>query len=264
MGIAAAVGVLAAAGLTLSAPAGASGSTRVSSATTATPCTSAGYTLNVGIGSDTAGTWSISVTGAVDFADDALSADVTLPSNLPLPALDGATVHAVLVGGTLYVSVPAGLSGFVGGASWVSMALPSAINRAVDGLLAEGAAWCASSQSLVTTLSRGAHVSTLGTSSIGAVSAQGTQITQSGRRVAHALKVPHALLKGARNAFGRARLGVQVWSDGQGHLVSLAVDGPSISVSLQLTDVDQPVSITAPVGAVPLSPSLLSLFGGVL
>ena len=237
----------------------ASGSVRPSM-TTAAPCTSASYDLTVGVA--TSGTtWTVSAMGQVDFVHDDLTANVTLPSNLPVPALAGATLQVELVDGTAYVAVPPALAGFVGGAPWVSIALPSGISRGIDGLLARGATWCANSQSLVRTLARGSSVSSLNTASTGT---RGQEVRVPGRNILPALHVPKALTTKAQGSFGTGQVPVDVWSSGQGHLQGINFTAPSISVNLQLSETNQPVTITAPTGAVPLAPGLVGLLGGLL
>ena len=259
-GVAAAVLVAAAA--TISVASSASGTVRPS-VVTSTPCTSASYTLTVDVSAG-GSSWSGSAAGQVDFVHDDLTANVTLPSNLPVPGLAGATVQLVLVGGTAYVGVPPALAGFVGGASWVSIALPTGINRGIDALLTKGAQWCANAQSLVRTLGRGGVVSSLRTTT-GSTPSSGVEVRLPGKKVLPALHVPRSLThKSSGTVFGTSGVPVDVWSSGQGHLEGLAINSPSASIDLELSNTNQPVDITAPVGAVPLSPSLLGLLGGLL
>jgi len=255
-------GLLLAAGATMAVASSASGTVRPR-VVASTPCTSASYDLTVSMTSG-GSTWTGSATGQVDFVHDDLTANVTLPSNLPLPALAGATLQVELVSGTAYVAVPAALAGFVGGAQWVSVALPADINGGIDGLLASGAQWCANSQSLLRTLRRGGTVSSLGAST-SMPSASGVEVQLPGKKILSALHVPRSFTKKAGSLFGGGSVPVDVWSSGQGHLEDVAIDdAPSISVSLQLSNTNQPVTITAPAGAVPLSPNLLTLLGGLL
>ncbi|HLI73102.1 MAG TPA: hypothetical protein VKU86_04425 [Acidimicrobiales bacterium] len=220
------------------------------------PCASASYVLAVsGSGQATQG-WSLAANGQVDFINDAATANVTLPTAIPIPGLAGSDVQLVLVGGTAYASVPPALSGFVGGAPWVSVALPSSLDTVVNSVFPRLAAWCGNGQSVVSALGRHRGTS-LGSTSIGGEPVTGTQIRSSSSKVSRALGLPRGV--------GRARHGgvpVDVWDNGQGQLTALSVTLPSLSISLQLTNIDQPVSITAPTGAVPLSPSILSMIGG--
>ena len=225
------------------------------------PCTSATYALTVtGLSQATQG-WSFSVSGQVDFANDAADAEITLPTSIPISALAGANVQLVFVGGTAYVSVPAGLSGFVGGASWVSIALPSSLNSTVDSLFSRLAAWCGNGQSIVNTLNRHRGTTSLGSSSIGGVEVNGMQVHSSSSKVTRALGLPRGFGKKKLVRLGGGRVPVDVWDNAQGQLTELSVSLPSLSITLQLTNIDQPVSITAPAGAVALSPQILSLLG---
>jgi hypothetical protein len=228
---------------------------------TSPPCTSASYDLTVAatVGGNS---YSGSVKGQVDFVNDDLTANVTLPSNLPVPALAGATLQVDLVGGTAYVAVPPALAGFVGGAQWVSIALPAGLNGGIDGLLAKGAQWCANSQSLVRTLGRGPAVTSLGTSA-NAPATSGVEVRVPGKRVLPALHVPRSLTNKSGVTFGTSSVPVDVWSSGHA-LEGMAINTPSVTIDLQLSNVNQPVTITAPAGAVPLPPGLLSLVGGIL
>jgi hypothetical protein len=257
-----AAGVLVAAVTSVSVASAASGTVRPTTALSA-PCTSASYTLTVDV---TLGgnSWSGSAAGQVDFVHDDLTANVTLPSNLPLPGLAGATLQLELVGGTAYVAVPPSLAGFVGGASWVSIALPAGINSGIDALLTKGAQWCANSQSLVKTLGHGGVVSSLGTTT-GAAPASGVEVHLPGKKVLPALHVSRALSKKpSATVFGTSSVPVDVWTSGQGHLQGLAINSPSASIDLELSNTNVSVNIAAPAGAVPLSPNLLSLLGGLL
>jgi len=225
------------------------------------PCTSASYALTVAVTAP-ASTWSISVTGQVDFAAHAATASLTLPSTFPLAPLAGTTLQAELVGGMAYVAVPPAFSGLAHGASWISVALPSTLNTGLDALLDQGAAWCADSQSIVVALgSHGGVTTALGSSTIDNESATGTKIQQIGKRIPRALKLSRSLTKKAMAVFGRSKTPVEVWSNGQGQLVEMSIVGVYGSITLDLTNVNQSVSITAPSGALPLPPSFLARLG---
>jgi hypothetical protein len=232
------------------------------SATSPTPpCTSASYALTINVTAP-ASTWAISVNGQVDFVNHSATASLTLPSTIPFAPLAGTTLQAEVVGGTAYVAIPPAFSGFLGGASWVSIALPSALSTGLNTLLDQGAAWCANSQSIVLALgSHGGLTTSLGSSTVNNESATGTRIQQLGKRIPRALKLPHSLTKKSMPVFGSSRMPVEVWSNGQGQLVNLSIDGVSGSITLNLTNVNQPVTITPPSGAVSLSPAFLKLLG---
>jgi hypothetical protein len=262
VGVVAIAGLLLGVGITTAGLSGASGSPVVP---TTTPCTTASYALTVNVTPPTKTAWSISVTGQVNFTTDAATANLTLPSSFPIAALAGTTLQAELVGATAYIAVPPALSAFVGGASWVSVALPSKLGTSLNGVFSHLAAWCGNAQSIVIGL--GAHkgsTTSLGSSSINNVSANGTQVEQVGKRVSRALKLPPSISKKAGGVFGNGKLPIDVWANPQGQLVRLSITGSIGSVTLDVTNIDQPVSITPPSGAVPLSPSLLKMIGSLL
>jgi hypothetical protein len=222
------------------------------------PCTSASYTLTVDVTPPTGTALSISVTGQVDFVSEAVTASVTLPSSFPIAALAGTTLKAELVAGTVYVAVPASLSGFVGGAPWVSIAVPSTAATGLGTVFTDLASWCGNAQSIVSALdSHGGSTASLGSSSIDDVPATGTQVEQVGKRIPRMLKLPRSLTRGI---FEGGKAPIDVWADPQGQLVRLTIGG---TVTLTVTNIDQPVSITAPTGAVPLPQSFLKMFGSL-
>jgi hypothetical protein len=91
------------------------------------------------------------------------------------------------------------------------------------------------------------------------------EVHLAGKKVLPALHVSRALSKKpSATIFGTGTVPVDVWSTGQGHLQGLTVNAPSASIDLELSNTNAPVDITAPEGAVPLSPGLLSLLGGLL
>src|SRR5215472_3527872 len=90
------------------------------------PCKTATY--NISVSSPTQSGFSLSISGQADFTADAATANVTLPADFPISFLAGSTLQVVLVGGTVYVSLPPAFGGFFGGSSWVSLALPSNLN----------------------------------------------------------------------------------------------------------------------------------------
>ena len=255
------IGVGLSAGLLLGVGFGTTGISEASATSSTAPCTSASYALTINV-SAPASTWLISVNGQVDFVNHAATASLTLPSTLPFAPLAGATLQAELVGGTAYLAIPPAFSGFLGGASWVSVVLPSALSMGLNTVLDQGAAWCANSKSIVLALgSHGGVTTSLGSSTVNSESATGVKIQQVGKRIPRALKLPHILSKKSMSVFGNSRMPVEVWSNGQGQLVNLSIDGLGGSITLNLTSVNQPVTIMPPSGAVPLSPGFLKLLG---
>jgi hypothetical protein len=265
-------------GLLLGAPLGATVGSAGASAqttTTTTPCTSASYALNIAVtGGDSASSWSLTVNGQIDFTNDAATANLTLPSSFPFAPLAGANLQVVLVGGTVYAAVPPALQSYVGGASWVSIALPSTLNDQLNSLLGRVATWCGSGQSVVGALGAAPrhhhkHGSTsLGSSSIGGVPVTGTHVTKPSNTVTNALGLPSAWTgtgkgKGHHHRHGAGAAGsVNVWDDSEGQLTELSVETPQFTLTLTFSNVNQPVSITAPTGATPLPPSILSFLAG--
>jgi hypothetical protein len=238
----------------------ASASPGISTTSASSPCTTASYTISVS--STTQSTWSLSIAGQIDFGADAATASLTLPANVPIPFLAGSTLQVVLVGGTAYVSVPPGLSSFVGGASWVSIAFPSNVNTVVNSVLAHLASFCGSPQSTLGALSTRRHgPRSLGTSSIGGVQVTGSHLNAPAKR----FKKTFGLAKGAAVgtwSVGSLPVPINVWVNAQGQLTQVSINLPNVSITIDVSNIDQPVSITAPPGAVPLSPSVLSLLGG--
>ncbi len=242
----------------LTTAAGAARGTQAAASTP--PCKTATYTIAVSSQS----AWSLSISGQVDFSADAATADVTLPSSFPISFLAGSTVQLVLVGGTAYVSLPPALAGFVGGGSWVSIALPSGLNTALDGLLARLAGFCGSPQSTVGSLSARRHSPTsLGSSSIGGVPVTGTHLNAPAKRFKKTFGVTKAVASGQWQVGGRP-VPVTVWVNDQGQLAQASITLPNISITITVTNIDQPANIAAPPGATPLSPSLVSWLGGFL
>jgi hypothetical protein len=243
--------------------------------TASAPCTSTDYSFAASV-TTASSTVSVTGNGEVNFASDAATVDVALPSSFPISVLAGTTLQAELVGGTVYVAVPPAFSKFVGGASWVSVALPSKVNSVVDGafsLLADG---CGNAQGVVKDLeSHGGTATSLGSSSIGGVPVTGTQVTLTVGDLTSALHVPAKLIgkipEKGRSEIGPITVPVDVWANAEGQVVQVSAGvQPSsggikdVSVTVDLTDIDQPVSITAPSGAVPLSSGDLKALGELL
>lgn len=230
------------------------------SATTA--CTSVTYSLSVTSASTASA--ALAVTGQIDFAHGAATASVTLPSTFPVSVLAGTDENVVLVGGTLYLSVPPSLQGDVGGASWVYLTLPSTIHAAVDALGTMLADWCGSGQSLVSFLgSHGVSVTSLGSASVGGVTVNGAALTAKGRRVAKLAKVARRVDRYLPPVGGRTPVTFDAWTDPEGQITELSADLGSFAVALSLTNIDKPVTIAAPAGAVPLPGPALGMLGGL-
>ncbi len=263
VGVVMSAGVLVAVGIGATGLSAASGSqvrsssaARVTSA--AAPCTSARYALTVDVKPKASTMWSISITGQVSFPVDAATADVTLPSSFPIAVLAGTTLQAELVGATVYVEVPAALSGFVGGAPWVSISLPPGLATKLSPAFTHLASWCGNARSIVAALgSHGGSTRSLGSASIDNVSVTGTQVTQVGKRITRILKLPRVLTSGI---FGKGKAPIEVWANAQGQLVRLTIGS---FVTLDVRNIDQSVSITAPTGAVSLPQGFLKLFGSL-
>ena len=237
---------------------GASATTRSSTAANP-PCTTATYAISV---ASKQSSFSLSISGQVDFATDAATANVTLPSNFPVSFLAGSTLQVVLVGGTAYVSVPPALSGFAGGASWISLALPSNLNGALDSVLTHLASFCANPQSTLGSMGRRRHGATsLGTSSIAGVPVKGLHLNAPSRRFKKTFGVTKTVATGNWSV-GSLPVPINVWVNGLGQLTQLSITLPDITITVTVTNIDQPVTITAPSGAVPLSPSVLGMLGG--
>jgi hypothetical protein len=237
------------------------------------PCTSADYVVTVSLTTPSSTIFSLSVSGQIDFVNDAATATLTLPSSFPVGFLAGTTLQAVLVGGTLYVAVPPALAAFVGGASWVSIALPSGLNSAVDGLLSHVATLCGNPQSIASSLSTRRHPpKSLGSSSINGVPVTGMHLSPTDKKTSKALGLTH-ILTGAPSHFGGSTVPVNLWINGQRRLAQLETTLPNsnasygpfdVTVTVDFTNIDQPVTITAPAGAVPLPSSVTGFLGGLL
>jgi hypothetical protein len=238
----------------------ASASPGIRTASASSPCTTASYTISVS--STTQSALSLSISGQIDFGADAATANVTLPSNFPVPFLAGSTLQVVLVGGTAYVSVPPGLASFVGGASWVSIVFPSNLNTMMDNVLAHLASFCGSPQSTMGALSTRQHgPKSLGTSTISGVPVHGSHLNAPAKRFKKTFGLTKAVAVGTWRV-GALPVPINVWVNAQGQLTQVSINLPDISITIDVTNIDQPVSIAAPPGAVPLSPSVLSLLGG--
>lgn len=240
----------------------------VTSHSASAPCSSVAYALSLSLGTAT-GTTTVPVTGQIDFADADATATVVLPADLPIAALAGITENVVLIGGTLYLSVPASLQAFVDGASWAQVKLPSGIGSAVDSFGSMLAGWCANSQSLVDLLeARGVSVTSLGSTTVGGVAVTGQQVESSGRHLRPVTKVVRRLDPQVAQLKGTTPVTIDIWSNSEGQLVELSVDVNSTEGALQsatltvtFSDFDQPVTITAPSGAFQISARLLRLLG---
>ena len=207
----------------------------------------------------------MTVGGQIDFAHAAATAAVTLPANFPIGALAGTTENVVLVGGTIYLSVPTSLQGYVGGAQWVYVALPSSIDSAIGTLGNTLADWCGNGQSLVTLLgTHGVSTSSLGSSTTGGVTVSGRELKTTGRRLTKLSKAARHVDRSLPAVNGRTPVTVDLWTNSAGQLTQLTADLGSFTVTLSLTNINQPVSITAPAGAVMLPSSVLGLLGGFL
>ncbi|HLX89621.1 MAG TPA: hypothetical protein VKR22_14345, partial [Acidimicrobiales bacterium] len=250
VGVLGIVALVAGAGIPAATTAVAAAAPRAQVTLPASACTSTSYTLTLSA-TTTSGTTSLPVTGQIDFAGGAATAAITLPSNLPWASLAGSTISVVLVGGKLYLAVPASLQGFVGGAPWVSLALPSSVTSALASLDATVAGWCGNAQSFVSWLESQGITTTLGTSTVAGSSAIGTQVKMKARKLSRLSKVMRQADKKFPRVAGSAPVTVQVWQNSQGQLVelSVALSGlrgqlTAVGLDLTLSGIDAPVSIS--------------------
>ncbi|HTZ09670.1 MAG TPA: hypothetical protein VMB72_11385 [Acidimicrobiales bacterium] len=208
------------------------------------PVTSASFSFTLSLtGLTRHGTVAVSGTGQVDFADDAVSAAVTLPASvaslIPGGSDSPTTIDAVLSGGTVYAEIP-GLATLVG-EPWISVALPSSVTSGIPaGFSTVAGALGDVNEILTFARSHHAKVVSLGSGTVGTTPAS---------------------VFGIGGRLDGIRLGAKLWADGSGRLVQASVQaaghGFSVSGTVDLTDYGAPVTITAPAPsqtrAIPLS-----------
>lgn len=246
-----------------------------SKAAVVTPCSSTAYSLSLSFTTSGGTTTAVPVSGQVSFATGAATAAIMIPSSFPFAALAGATEQVVLVGQTLYLAVPPSLSSFVGGALWASLQLPSAISHAVDTIGRSLADWCGSTSSLLGALeARGGTATPEGSSTIGGVSVNETQVTIPAKGLAILAKVVRPIDPQIVSQAGAASVTIDVWANSSSdQLVQLSADVTGLNSALgldnlglllDLSNVDQPVTISAPSPAVPLSKAMVKALIGML
>ncbi len=261
------VGVMAGSGIWY-ATSGASPKPRLSTTHAVTSCSSTAYDLSLSFATTGGATTTVPVSGQISFSAAAATASVVVPSSFPVAALAGTTEQVVLIKGTLYLAVPSSLSSFVGGASWVSFPLPSSVDHAVDTIGLSLADWCGNASSLVNALeARGGTATSKGTSTIGGVPVNETQVTIQAKRLVPLVKVIRRIDSKIVSQMATASVTIDIWANSSSNqLVQLSADATglsshlglsNVSLTVDLTDVDQPVTITAPAGAVALSKSMV-------
>jgi len=223
------------------------------------PVTSATFSFDATVSGLTKGGGPMTVTGTgqVDLAGDAVSVAVDLPASvaalLPGGSASPEVVNAVLSGGTVYLEVP-GLAGLTG-APWISLALPAGVVSGIPRGFSVAAAALGDVNEIVS-LAKAHHarITSLGSSTVDDTAVSGEQI-------------------GARLA--GLRVTAKLWVDGSGRLVQAVVGatrgsgtgGFAISATVDLADYGAAVTVTVPspsqVRAIPLS--LVEQFlGGLL
>lgn len=241
----------------------------------AATCSSTAYTLALSVTTTGGTTTTVPVSGQVSFSSDAATAAVAIPSSFTLAGLGGTTEQVVLIGQTLYLAVPSSLSKFVNGASWASLQLPSAIDHAVDDFGQSLADWCGSASALISALqAKGGTATSEGSSTIGGVRVNETQATILAKGLASFAKVVRPIDPKLASQAGNASVTIDVWANSSSdQLVQLSADATgldgdlglsNVSLLLDLNDADQPVTITGPTGAVPLSRSMVKALMGLL
>ena len=220
----------------------------VHTATATAPVTSASFTFSVGVsGVAGLGTITVNGTGQADLVNDAVSLSATLPASIakliPGGSATPQVVNAVLLGGTVYVEVPA-LATLLG-APWISVALPSSATSAIPGVFTEVAGALGNvNEILAFARSHHASVHSAGTSTV-----DGTSVTGS-RVAAHGKGLSFSAILWANSAAQLVEAKVNAAVGGGRHRVG-------ISAVVDLSAYDAPVTVTAPpstqVRAIPLS-----------
>jgi hypothetical protein len=249
--------------------------------------TSVSFTLNLRVkvpNQDAAG-WQAS--GEADFTTHTAQESVTLP--LPgLHALDvGKTgllpgdkdlvLGAKWIGGSMYITVPSTLSGLAGGAPVLSLPISAAEVGQVDVALDRSAVALTYAKVLLNDLAGHGAQRRAGTRTIDGVKVTGTRV---GLTLDQLLKVSPGLspaMIGDLSMFGNDIIPVTVWIDAKGRLKELTMSltgkgsAPSISGTVEFSDYNAPVTITAPPASSvkPVGPALqkllssLNLFDGM-
>ncbi len=199
------------------------------------------------------GTGDITATGSgqVDFANNEATSTITYGG---IPALQGTAMSEIIVGGTLYVSVPE-ISQVLPGKNWVSQTLGTA--GAIMGL--QGVPDTSDVSGILKMLaSEGNSVTDLGASTVDGSSVQGYQVQVSPDFLKQQLansSLPPAEQQIAQSVVGDLGLSLDVYVDSTTDMlrrvdmsmsVSLAGQSVAVQVREDLNNYGTPVSITAP------------------
>ncbi|MHB8319401.1 MAG: hypothetical protein ACYDEP_09280 [Acidimicrobiales bacterium] len=244
---------------------------------TVTPVTTATYNLTLSATLESGKTVTVTGNGQVDFANDSASSTLSVP---PLLAVGGGTgstssnaridVQVVLVGGTLYATVP-GITTLFAGTPWVSYALPKRIAANEPARFEKAARSLADVGGVLNYVDvHGGKVSPLGTKTINGVTATGYDANVNVANILGSYPaIPKRLVTRVLHVVG-ANVGVTLYEDSSGRLVQLSSSisraNPakhglkSVSIVLNVGGYGSPVSIVAPPAAstTPLSPAMLN------
>jgi hypothetical protein len=267
----AAVGGLAAFGITAFDAGPALASTK-GSATTPAVTTSATFTVALQIEMPKDFAINLRGQGQADFAHRSVSMTIEVPTAglHPHDLQQGAAasdqaleVQAEWIGGKAYLRVPSGLRALATGAQELSYHPSEAETDQVDTTLSQTAVAITYAKLLLDTLAGKEKVHHLGSRSIDGTTGTGTEINLTLTQV---LKIVPGLSPAMESdivKMGSAAIPVTVWVDPQGRLLQVTLapgvktSRGSISGTVTFSDLDQPVSITAPAAAsvLPLSRS---------
>ncbi len=206
----------------------------------ADPVTTADVSFSVSLSGLTASPVTITGSGEADFSNDAVFVSATLPPAVAQLLPGGSTgpevVNAVYSDGTIYLEIPS-LSSLLG-APWISVALPTTATKAVPGIFTKVAGALGDVNSIVSfATAHHATVTSLGSSTVDGVSANGTQIV--------------ATLPGKG---GAGTLTASLWADSSDRLVQgdVAVTGSGtkgpigLTGTVDLSGYGSPVTVTVP------------------
>jgi hypothetical protein len=178
---------------------------------------------------------SLTGSGQIDFANDSVATSIVLPSSVA-GLLGGGSVNTVISKGVLYLEVP-GLGGLIG-TPWTSLPLPS-------GSLVGAFSTIATALGNVNQI-------------VSFASSHGATVTSNGSSTVDNSSVTYLISAGS-SAF---TLKATLWANSLGQLVQGVVDvaspsgGSSISITLDLSGYDAPITFTTPppsqVTAIPL------------
>lgn len=201
--------------------------------------------LSLSIHVPNSGNITASGSGALDFSSNAAQLAVQYAGLSPL---NGAQLREVMVGGSLYVSVP-GMSQFAAGKSWVST--PLATNSITPGSSNPGSM-------LQLLASEGNTVTPLGPSSLDGTAVHGYDVvisTADLSRELGRLNLPPSVDEQIQTVFGSVGLRMTVYVGDATNLIrqvgftmNLTVEGMTVSAveTEDITNYGAPVSISAP------------------